>query len=330
MPGGPKQQNAGWYRKRWYANGVPKAGKKKNNQKAAAVKPQQKEKNKKKGEKKKKTNPVALARMFDPNNNSIPPHLLTVGRCFPVRGIWRSSQSTSATTNTMVMVSSIPGTGTFGAKVVWTVGGAGAATIEMFRSPMIQTSAVGGGAASIKASKCALEVENITQLLNVAGQVYVANLDQRMWWLEAPITMAGTGWDAVATTIKSFPDTKVLPGKVFLRPQRFLCHVVDDVDYTMFDNNEGDVDMNNFGKHLAVWAFPTASNELPRAMSTVVILLGATTPVQDYIFTGQSQHLTRWPLTTVAGQAMKDVPAAAPSLVNAARDVAKARGGITR
>lgn len=331
MPGGPKTQ--GWHRKgaNW-GKPVPKAkakGKAKPQQ-VVVVKQQPVASRKKKKNKAKKGGGASLARTFDPRNGLVPPHMLTIGRCFPIKGMTRLAVATSPTTSTMLFVTCLPSTGTFGGKVNWTIGSASAGTFAYYRSPMIQTAAASGGASSIKASKVSLEVENTTQLLNVQGLVYVANLDQRMLWAGAPITMTGLQWDAIAASIKSFPETRAFPAKTFLRPQRYFAHVVDDVDYNMFDNNVGDVDMNAIGKHIAVWSYPEVSEEKARPMSTLVVLFEATNTDQDYTTTGTVQHLTRWPLSTVAGQAMKDVPASDPSTVNAARRFVRDRGGISR
>lgn len=253
--------------------------------------------------------------------------MLAYGKYFPLNSIIRNEFRSDLNNATIFMITSVPGSGTVGMRASWLTGGAGFATIAMLNLPLLSVSGALGGATSIKASKIGVELENTTQYLNTAGRVYVADIDARLFAAGQPTTMIGTQWDDLANTIKAFPETRLRAARHFVEPKKAYGHVVDDVDYGLFDSNIGLLPANTFGEHIMVWPAPSVSVERARPMSTLVVLVestGASGQLQDYTMTVHAQHLTRWPLSTVPGQAMKEGKAADPLRVARAREAANA------
>lgn len=260
---------------------------------------------------------------YNPLRSGVPPHMLAYGKYFPLNGMIRSDFTSHASQAIMYLVTCIPGSGTVGIKLQWPPGSAVFPTTNVFTVPLLATSGTSGGAASVKASKIGIELENTTTYLNTAGRVYVGDIDNRMLADGQPSTMIGTQLDVLAATIKAFPETKLFAARHFVEPKFTYAHVVDDVDYGVFDSNTGPKTVDQFGEHIMLWPAPSISTERSRPMSTLVVLVEPTpTLLQDYTLTMHAQHLTRWPLTTVPGQAMKDGKASDPLVVAKAREAA--------
>jgi len=260
--------------------------------------------------------------VFDASNMSVPPVLVPFGKYYPLTGLSRVDITPTGIASYLMFLSCIPGTGTIGFNIVYQ-GLVVPAVVPVsggINLPLLSLNASSGGPTSVKASKVSVEIENTTALLNVQGRVYVCNLHQRLNLGAAPSTLTAVQWAGVADTIKSFPDTQVYTASHFLERKKFMCSVVDDPDYNNFDAHRGNIVLDEWFSHTAVW---TGSTERTRPMSTICLVfdtVGASvTAGNDYNVTCRAQHLTRWPLNTVPGQNMATSTAATAAAVNASR-----------
>jgi hypothetical protein len=103
--------------------------------------------------------------------------------------------------------------------------------------------------------------------------------------------------------------------------QQLIGYPVDNVAYATFEPHEGTMNSSEFLNYLV-----GASNSHPpskRGMSISVFILESTAEQQDYSCTVRASYYTRWPLSSVPGQSMRDMPTAPTSTINAARDHAE-------
>lgn len=260
---------------------------------------------------------------FDGANRTIPPALSTMGKYFPINGMIRRDAGPTGLLKNAFFFTIVPGYSTVGISVSIdpVTAPAVAPTISTLSIPLLATPAGAGGPSSSKASKLSVDVENITARLNVAGKVFVANLQQRINFSADPTGLTAALWDSeVFTAIKAFPETQVYSGSHFIEAKRMMCRVVDDPDYLTFDQHRGPMTHVEFFRAIGVW--PTSAETI-RPMTTIVVIfetVGSSPTIgQDYILTAHSQHLTRWPLNTVPGQAMIESKASDAKTVNASR-----------
>jgi len=161
--------------------------------------------------------------------------------------------------------------------------------------------------------KSGISIVNSTPLLNAGGRVFVLNSDQRFFFGDDPVNMTGAMFETFLNEVVAHPKAREFSGAEFVRPHSFHAHVVDPVNYETYRSWQGQMGIDDYAQNFAIWpGTPT----LPRGMSTVIIVIEIAASPQTYTFSGRSTWYTRWPLNTVLGQSMRDVPTAPAERIN--------------
>lgn len=228
----------------------------------------------------------------------------------------------------LLFVSGVPGAANQGMLVDYSPTNAlPAPVLTNFTLPLLTQSATAGGPTSSKISKCGIRIENATAPLYMGGsRVFLAHLDQRLRLPAAPGSMTGAEWEATAIILRALPPKMLqaygadaFGSNGIVGAKSFYTHVVDEVDYTQFENHLGTVSGNDYMQHIAVW--PT-SIETSRPMSTKVFLIKGPPSAQfaqTLILNVDAQLLTRWAIDTVPGISSATVHASDPGTCSAAR-----------
>jgi len=227
------------------------------------------------------------------------------GKSFQIPGISRLSFEVTSVNKTLTFATNHGRSGTVGIFVNLTSPSSVNYTIQTL--PLLALSDTDGGPTAGRALKLSLSCTNYTPALHAGGRVYGANFHSRLSLPTAPSLMTYAQWQTVFTTISNFPETQVMSGNTLMTTKRVSCDVVDTRDYEDFDEWRGTDTADEWFRHIAIW--PTTS-PLVRPMSTLVLLnesVASNFPNQ-YSVAFESQHLTRWPISTVPGQCMKHQP----------------------
>jgi hypothetical protein len=103
---------------------------------------------------------------------------------------------------------------------------------------------------------------------------------------------------------------------------QLIGYPIDTIAYSSFNAFHGTLDWTEF-RHFIFGASPSNA-VFPRSMSVVAYIFDPVKEPQDYSVTIRASFYTRWPLTSVPGQSMRNMPTADASLINRARDHAEA------
>lgn len=264
---------------------------------------------------------------FNPLHTSIPPSLSMITNVFPINQSCRLDFDTVLLHEYMLIVSGVGGCANQGILVDWIPSvPASVPSLTNLTLPLVALSATAGGPTSSKISKSGLRIINSTAPLYMGGRCFVARLDQRFTLPAAPGSLTPAQWTTFQTSLKALPPSmlreygaEAFSSNGVMGGRSMFSHVVDEIDYAVFDNHVGITSGNEFVSHLGVWP---AMVELPRAMSTVVFMISAPASAalaQSLTIHVDSQLLTRWPIDTVPGTSAGLVPPSNVDSVNAAR-----------
>lgn len=261
--------------------------------------------------------------VFDAFNPSIPKSLLPVGKGLPVHGIIRNQLNLSVGDRTLYFICNVGGTGTTAFKVSFTA--ASVLSREAMTIPTLSSSALAGGATSLKALAATIHVVNTTQLYNVSGQLYALEMSQRLNFAAAPLSMTAANWGSVYDVVVAHPDCRMYSASQAINGLKFSCGVNDNTQFDTFYPNRGPLASDDWFEHVAQWS---AADAMPRPMTTYVIAMSSPAVAQSYTVTAASQVMSRWPVDTITGQLMKDVPVGSHSeVVNERKGKEPAAGG---
>jgi hypothetical protein len=165
------------------------------------------------------------------------------------------------------------------------------------------------------------------------------NTSQR---LPGPTSISPTAPDSFVNIIKAIKDSpyrRRVNGKIFAScgvadsssaagALQLIGYPVDGPKYEEFNTWEGAIVEKDFRKHVFTDSSanpialddPTASR---RPMSIVAFVLESTEEEQNYSLTMRGGFYTRWPLLSVPGQSMTNIPTAPASTINSMRDHAE-------
>lgn len=268
--------------------------------------------------------------LLNPLNPRPMPAIASDGMALPHTGMVTADFVVDNTKRTLLIVTNVGQSAT----VAWlanidTTTGAYVDGFQLLSIPTISTPAHQGGATGIRAMKFGCTLVNCSNALKRGGRVTYINSAQRL----GPIVGAGTSsasYQSVVDSIKNTPTARKVSGDDFSRPKQLVGYVVDNQAYTTFRPNvgayTGDLAGDQFLGHVLT---PTSDvlyfshDMVSRPMSTVAYVFEPTVESQDYSVVIRSSYYTRWPLTSVPGQSMSQIPTAPPGVVNGVRDHAE-------
>jgi hypothetical protein len=135
---------------------------------------------------------------------------------------------------------------------------------------------------------------------------------------------AATDYINIVNGIKASPYRRRINGDELVHPKHLIGFSVDNVNYTKFDAHHGTLTANEFFKHIL--GASACDEPSPRPMSVVAFIFDPVVDAQDYSVTIRASYYTRWPLTSVPGQSMRNIPTASASIINHVRDHAENTG----
>lgn len=186
---------------------------------------------------------------------------------------------------------------------------------QVLTIPTLASSDTEGGPSASRAMKLSVTCINCSNALKRGGRVTYLNSSQR---LPAKGTQADTQFADIVNSIKSSPYRKRITGDLLAHPLQLISYPVDSTEYSRFKPHHGTLNAYDFGRY--VFGASAASEPLPRPMSIIVYVFEPVSQAQEYSVTIRASYYTRWPLTSVPGQSMKQIPTAPADHINTVRD----------
>lgn len=251
--------------------------------------------------------------IFSPSNLSLVPTLLNSGKAFPVSSMVRLNFTVDPGSRYVIIMSHCPT-----APNMFMYGRTGfgvtAPPTWLTRSaPTLLATPLAGGPTSGRTMKAGMTVVNATNALNAGGRVFVLNSDQRFVLGADPESLTPTQFTNFLDEIVAHPKAREFSGADFVKGNAFHSHVVDAVNYEQYGDWRGQISINDYFEGFAVWPDAVASR---RSMSTLIMVIESPTIAQSYTVSARASWYTRWPLNTVLGQSMRDVPTADARVIN--------------
>lgn len=249
-----------------------------------------------------------LSNMFSTSHAAPAPVGIACGDAFPYHGLIRQDAALTIVERYLLVVANTGRAGTVAELVRLTA----VPTHTLYTVSTLALADDAGGPTSGRAMKLSLTMVNSTQLLAMGGRVTVLNAKQRVALPAAPNVMTLAQYNTFLNEIRQHPDSQSYSGVDFREPQMFTAHPVDD-EFTHFEEWIGTMSVDGLADHYAVWPGGVPQ---PRRMSTIFVVFEVPAAPQDYTFTIRPSFYTRWPLSTVPGQAQKPIPTAPLQLIN--------------
>lgn len=167
--------------------------------------------------------------------------------------------------------------------------------------PLLKDADDAGGATTGRVSTGYAEVACTTQMLNRGGRVYVTSFDGRLALPAAPSALTNAQAGTVLDGIVAFPQTRIYDASDFANPKKFNTWIVNTIEYQSFQPWVGTQTPEAHASHFAIWS---GSQPYHRPMATVCVIVEVPAIQQTFEMSFHAKHYTRWPITSVPGQAM--------------------------
>ncbi len=256
------------------------------------------------------------------------PSVTSDGKALPHTALVSEDFVVGSTNTTLLFATNVGHSGTCGALLSVDPNGLYVpGTLKMLTIPTLAASDADGGPSAARPMKFSVSVVNCTNALKRGGRVTYLNSSQR---LPGFIPGAGTEDDftPIITGIKGSPYRRRITGDCLGvppggNPTQLIGFPVDSVAYSSFEPFLGTEAWSDFRRHI-LGAVTGYNAPVTRSMSIVVYVFDPVGDPQDYSVTIRGAYYTRWPLTSVPGQSMRNIPTANATVVNHARDHAEA------
>jgi hypothetical protein len=199
---------------------------------------------------------------------------------------------------------------------------AGGPNIYMQTSAMASSSS----ATSARAMKAGVTLTNQTKLLDVGGRVSHINLNQRIAVPALAGSMTSAEWLTLIDELTAHPDCQETSGHEFLKPNTFVCHPANTVDYLDYRHWRSVLTPNEFGNVI----FGVNSNGSPRPMSTSVVIIHPTSATQTYTVSFRSAWYQRHAVGSIAARSHAKVPTTPIDWLNRAKEAAESAKNVAR
>lgn len=277
---------------------------------------------------------VCIPNYLDPLCAIPAPSVTSDGKALPHTGLTSGDFVVGSTDTTLLFITNTGSSGTVG--MLFNVSPTGTYTdgLQVFTIPTLAAADTAGGPSAARAMKFSVSVTNCTNALNRGGRVTYLNSSQRL-----PPVLGGLGsswvddYSHIIGGIKDSPYRRrvtgdclgVLPGG---KTTQLIGYPVDSVNYSKFRPFHGTLTFTEFRNYVMGASIDSSGVKIvdpsERSMSIVAYIFDPVSVSQDYSVTIRASYYTRWPLTSVPGQSMRNMPTADASVVNHARDHAEA------
>lgn len=281
----------------------------------AAAKQEHKERPSAKGPK--PARKAAIPNFLDPLVSMPAPTILSDGKALPHSGLVSVDFAVGTTNTTILLTTNTGDSGTVGIVLNVDASGAYVDGLQVLTLPTLALSDIAGGASSSRAMKFSVSVVNCSNALKRGGRVTYLNSSQRL----PPITSGNYG--SIVAGIKNSPYRRRVTGDTLARAMHLIGYPVDTIAYASFSPHRGTLSHDVFCDH--VLGASVQNSPAARPMSVVAYVFDPVADQQDYSVTIRASFYTRWPLTSVPGQSMRNIPTADARVINAVHDHAEAK-----
>jgi len=262
--------------------------------------------------------PAMVPNYLDPMHPQPMPSVTSDGKALPHTGLVSSDFQVGTTNSTVLIVTNTGNSGTVGAYFQVTPAGALVGDATVLTIPTLAAADTAGGASASRAMKFGVSVVNCTNALKRGGRVTYINSSQR---LPPRSCSPADDYLGIINGIKASPYRRRVNGDDLMHPKQLIGYPVDNVAYTTFTAHHGSLTTNEFFSY--VLGASACDTPQTRAMSVVAFIFDPVADVQDYSVTIRASYYTRWPLTSVPGQSMSNIPTATAAVINHTRDKAE-------
>jgi ABC-type amino acid transport substrate-binding protein len=259
---------------------------------------------------------VTMPNFLDPLVAMPAPSVTSDGKALPHTSLVSADFQVGTTNRTILIVTNVGDSGTVGQVLNVQADGTYADGSQLFTIPTMATADIDGGASAARAMKLSVSVTNCSNALKRGGRVTYLNSSQRL-----PSLSSGS-WSAVIEGIKSSPARRRITGDNLGEPLQLIAFPVDNIAYATFRPNRGAITIDEFHAH-TLTPYQGSLPAAPRPMSVIAYVFETASDTQDYSVTIRASFYTRWPLTSVPGQSMRNMPTADPKVINHVRDTAE-------
>jgi len=292
--------------------------------KAPVARPQRK-----KGGKGNRTQPrgrVGIPNFLDPLCAMPAPSITSDGKALPHTGLTSGDFVVGSTNTTVLLVTNVGSAGTVGTLFNISPTGEWAGGVQMFTIPTLAASDSAGGASAARAMKFSVSVVNCSNALKRGGRVTYLNSSQRLPAYTPAADGVPDNYSPIIQGIKDSPYRRRTTGDCLGvgpggKATQLIGYPVDSVEYSTFRPFQGTLGFSAFCG--SVLGACSTNEPKPRSMSIVAYIFDPVSDPQDYSVTVRSSYYTRWPLTSVPGQSMRNMPTADAAVINHARDHAE-------
>ena len=243
---------------------------------------------------------------LDPMSPMPAPSVTSDGKALPHTGLVSHDFVVGSVNSTVLIVTNTGDSGTVGMVLNINPSGDYVDGLHMLTIPTLAASDSAGGPSASRAMKFGVSVVNCSNALKRGGRVTYLNSSQRL-----PATTTIAPFAAIVNAIKSSPYRRRITGSTLGQATHLVGFPIDNVTYTTFEGHRGTLTHEEFYTYVFGAASGSTLQTQRRPMSTVAFIFDPVTDAQDYSVTIRSSMYTRWPLTSVPGQSMRNMPTAA-------------------
>jgi len=270
---------------------------------------------------KRKQDAQSVPNFLDPMCPIPAPSITSDGKALPHTGLISTDFVVGSVNTSILLVTNTGSSGTVGILATVDPSGGLVGGVDVLTIPTLAAADAAGGASASRAMKFSVSVVNCSNALKRGGRVTYLNSSQR---LPARTCDAATDYINIVNGIKASPYRRRINGDELVHPKHLIGFPVDNVNYTKFDAHHGTLTANEFFRHIL--GASACDEPSPRPMSVVAFIFDPVVDAQDYSVTIRASFYTRWPLTSVPGQSMRNIPTASASIINHVRDHAENTG----
>ncbi len=258
---------------------------------------------------------ASVPNFLDPLCAQPAPTVTSSGKALPHTSLVSSDFTVDSSARTLLIVSNVGHAGTVGVILNVKDDGTYAGGLQMLTVPTLAQADSAGGPSASRAMKFSVTVTNCSNALKRGGRVTYLNSSQRL----PPREVAAVeNFEPIIEAVKSSPYRRRITGDNLGTPQQLIGYPTDMVEYSIFSEHRGTLTSDEFFPYVA--GAGTLDNPRMRGMSIVVYVFDKVADPQDYSVTVRTSHYTRWPLTSVPGQSMKQIPTADAAHINRVHD----------
>jgi hypothetical protein len=251
--------------------------------------------------------------MMDPAHPHSIPVTHTDGQAFPYTGLVRLNVNHTLGSLKIVVITNTGDSGT----LLTYINNTSTPFLSTSTVPALANGGTSGGPTSSRSMKFSAEIINTTKILDMGGRVYALNVDQRVVLPNALSSMTQAQFKTFADTVIAHPECQALSGTYFEKPKCIVGTCVNNPEYERFKPFVGIKTADGVADSWALWDSPLVPLVRgTRSMSTVILVFDEFSTAQSYTVSAHGSWYTRWPLESILGQSMSDIPTADASFLN--------------